>query len=197
MADKVMDLSVQRVVIKDAHEFNAEVYVIATCLDDKGASAEDILNRAVLKGLVEENIQDGDKLTLGPGGLPCYSAKDDDVPSRVAWAIAVYESDRGVRDLGKQLEDISKDDRFKALATGAAALMTAGSVAAALTTLSTEILGIVGKILQFDKDDQLFLAQDYYDADLHQTSKPKTTIYPVLENENVRLRYRFVHLDKT
>lgn len=197
MADQVMDLSVQRVVIKDAHEFNAEIYVIATCVDDKVADAEEILKRAVLNGIVEENIQDGDKLTIGPGGLPLYSAKDDDVPSRVAWAIGVYESDKGVRDLGKQLEDISKDDRFKALAIGVAALMAAGSVAAALTTLSTEILGLVGKILQFDKDDQLFLAQDYYDVDLHQTTKPKTTISPVLENENVRLRYRFVHLDKT
>ena len=197
MANQVMDLAVRRVIIKDAKEFSAEIYVLVACVDDKGTTAEDILKRANLNGVVEENIQDGDELTLGPGGLPCYSAKDGDVPSRVAWAIAVYESDKGIRDLGKQLEDISNDKRFKALAAGVAALMTAGTVAAALTMLSTEILGLIGKILQFNKDDQLFIAQDYYDVDLHQTSKPKTSIYPVLENENVRLQYRFVHIDKT
>lgn len=196
MANKALDLSVQNVHVINSKERDAEVYVIAYCIDDKVKRVEDLLDPKLLTGRVEENINDGDDLTLGPGGILCYSRKENEVPSFLSWAIAVYESDQGIRDFGSALEEVGNDERFKAITTAIGSLLTAGSPAAILVGVAAEIVGIVGKVLKLNKDDQLFMVQDFYDTDLDREGV-KTVRTVVRSNENVRLQYKLRHLDRT
>jgi hypothetical protein len=194
MGKKALDLRVQRVKIINAAEANAEIYVLGYCIDDSIGTVEDLLDPRLLTGKIEENINDGDEMTLGPGGILCYSKHDDDVPKFLSWAITVYESDHGVRDFGAALEQVGGDKRFQTMASVAAGLLSGGT-AAALAGIAGEILGIVGSVLQLDRDDQLFMVQDCYDAYLDSTG-PKTIRNVVKSNENVKLVYKLRHLDK-
>lgn len=195
MAKKALDLAVQNVHVINTKEWSAEVYVIAYCIDDKVKKVEDLLDPKLLTGKIEENINDGDDLTLGPGGILCYNKKDDNVPGFLSWAIAVYESDQGLRDFGNVLEEVGKDDRFKAITIAIVALLTAGSPAAILTGVAVEMVGLIGKILKLNKDDQLFMVQDYYDTDLDKEGI-KTVRTVIRSNENIRLQYKLRHLDR-
>ena len=194
MANKAIDLSVQNVHVINSKERDAEVYVIAYCIDNNVKKVEHLLDPKLLTGRIEENINDGDDLTLGSGGILCYSKKDDDVPSFLSWAIAVYESDQGIREFGGALEEVGKDNRFKTITTAVGTLLTAGSPAAILVGVAAEVVGLVGKVLKLNKDDQLFMVQDFYDTDLDREGV-KTVRTIVRSNENIRLQYKLRHLD--
>lgn len=196
MANKALDLCIQNVHVINSKERNAEVYVIAYCIDDKVKKVEDLLDPKLLTGRIEENVNDGDELTLGPGGILCYSKKDDEVPSFLSWAITVYESDQGVRDFGSALEEVGKDERFKAITIAIGSLLAAGSPAAILTGVASEVVGLVGKVLKFNKDDQLFMVQDSYDTDFDREGV-KTVRTVIRSNENIRLQYKLRHLDRS
>lgn len=196
MSDKALDLSVQNVHVINSKEMNAEVYVIAYCIDDTVQKAEDLLNSQLLKHKIEENINDGDDMTLGPGGILCYSKKDNNVPSFLSWAIAVYESDQGLRDFATALEQVGDNDKFKSITTAISPLLTTGSPAAILAGMAVEVVGLVGNILRLNKDDQLFLVQDFYDTDLDREGV-KTVRTVIRSNENIRLQYKLRHLDRT
>ena len=196
MANKAIDLSVQNVHVINSKERDAEVYVIAYCIDNNVKKVEHLLDPKLLTGRIEENINDGDDLTLGSGGILCYSKKDDDVPSFLSWAIAVYESDQGIREFGGALEEVGKDNRFKTITTAVGTLLTAGSPAAILVGVAAEVVGLVGKVLKLNKDDQLFMVQDFYDTDLDREGV-KTVRTIVRSNENIRLQYKLRHLDRT
>ena len=194
MGKKALDLRVQRVKIINATEANAEIYVLGYCIDDSTKKAADLLDPRLLTSKIEANINDGDEMTLGPGGILCYSKHNKDVPQFLSWAIAVYESDHGVRDFGAALQQVGKDKRFQTMTSVAAGLLSGGT-AAALAGIAGEVLGIIGSALQLDRDDQLFMVQDCYDVYLDSTG-PKTIRNVVKNNEYVKLAYKLRHLDK-
>ncbi len=110
------------------------------------------------------DVEDGAPLTLGPSGIAMYRNPAPQVPEFLDFRILVMESDQELRDAGGVIAEVTADPTYASFRDN---LLKVGGVAptAALATAAGDfVLGLVGRILKMNRDDQLIYVAGSFDA---------------------------------
>lgn len=111
-----------------------------------------------------QDIPDRSPLQIGPAGLVVYRNQHGQTPRFFDYRILVAESDQEIRKTGEILSELAADDQFVAVRDGLVALATASQPVAALVTAAADVvIGLVAKILQMNRDDQLIYIAGSFD----------------------------------
>jgi hypothetical protein len=105
-------------------------------------------------------IRRGSKLTIGSPGVQLYQ-NSGDVPPFLDIRILIARNRQGARDIGQALTGIRNNSDFKTAVAKLSSIIT-GPIGAITSQVDT-IIGIIGAILQIQKDDKLL----YYATTLH------------------------------
>jgi hypothetical protein len=154
---KVAQLNLTGVYIIDNHEIgDGEVFLISTIVD--GISKEPIT--VELKTF--HGVKDDSALPLVDPGVTLYQNMQE-VPTFLDWRLIIGESDSPIRDKGAFLKELAKDDDWKSVtATLKTALSTANPVAGVVVGLVDGLVGVIGRIMEINNDDQIgYLAVSY------------------------------------
>jgi hypothetical protein len=154
-------ISLKNVAILKKKELlsKAEVFVAWVITDDTSNEPIQMNNTNIFK-----NIKKGDSLPLGPSGLTLYRNENDKLPNYIDFKLLVIESDQGVRDFGAALDEIRKDEQYKAFRDAIISASAAAAPTAALITAGSDFaLKMIAKRLSMNKDDQMLLVEGSYD----------------------------------
>ena len=136
---------------------HAEVYILSIVTDGEQSDP--------VKVSIEtyKNIRRKDSLLLGPSGVTLYRSASESLPQFLDYRLYVMESDQAARDIGSLLEQIRSDPKFgEATAQIAAATGISGVAAPIVAPAIDLIIGVVQRILQMNKDDQLLFTAGTY-----------------------------------
>jgi hypothetical protein len=110
------------------------------------------------------DVEDGASLTLGPSGIAMYRNPAPKVPEFLDFRILVMESDQELRDTGGLIAEVTADPTYVSFRDN---LLKVGGVAptAALATAAGDfVLGLIGRLLRMNRDDQLIYVAGSFDA---------------------------------
>jgi hypothetical protein len=125
----------------------SDIYVITTIVDDYSKDPVTCELNSF------SNINKGDRLTIASEfGVKMFQCSGR-IPTYLDIRILVVRSKKGIRDLGQALASIRGDSDFKDTVQKLASLVT-GPIGI-VTAQIEQIVGVIGKILQLKKDDQL------------------------------------------
>lgn len=150
----------EEVTVKENRDLgSAEIYLATVFVDD--ASPEP---QVVDLPRFWEDVKDGEKLQLGQSGLQLYRSEPDRVPRAINWHIAIMESDKELRELGKRINEVRNDETYKSLLQRLKEAIAAGRPDLALATeLADYAFALLGHALELNRDDQIFYAPGTFD----------------------------------
>lgn len=159
-----LQVLLESIFIKDNHEFGgAEIRVASTIID--GLSTEPVIT--LLDAY--HNIADNSYLPIGRHtgdtnnpGVNLYLSQQNKIPTFLDMRFLVIEKDVDVRTWGKLLEEIKNDNDYKSIVKAITTLVANASPYNLFVGLADAVMGVVGKVLQSNEDDQLsFFAATY------------------------------------
>ncbi len=125
----------------------SEPYIVSLAIDQSGANSPSI----DFNLLPFPNVRKGDKIEFDGQGHLVYGP--DNPGEFVAYSVLFMESDEDIRNLGKTVEKIVKDE---AVSLGIKALLAAVPTYSTAITVLRELTSLVAKRMQENKDDELF-----------------------------------------
>ena len=149
---KILDWKARFEAIGIGDETN--IYVITLVADGES----DKINRLTLSPFT--HVRKGQTLSIGKFGVAMYQ-RSGLVPRYLDIRILVARSAKNLRDMGKAIQKVKNNSDVKDAVSTLAALAT-GPVGVVLSQ-AEEIMGIVGAVLELQRDDQLL----YYVATVH------------------------------
>lgn len=127
-----------------------EIYLV-TSVNDGLIEKPIVLDVKTFSG-VEEN----DFLDIGKPGIAIYQNPPGKLPRFLDIRIQIVESDKGLRDAGKVLTEISNDQDFKDTQKVLSTLATTATpMLSTVVDLTDKVINIVGGILKMNQDDQI------------------------------------------
>ena len=125
----------------------SEPYIVSMAIDESGAN-----NPAIdFNVLPFPNIRKGDTVVMEGQGHLIYGPSN---PGEfLAYTVLFMESDQDIRTLGKTIGEVVESEAVK---IGAKALLNAVPTYGTAISILTQLTGLVSKLMQQNKDDELF-----------------------------------------
>ena len=145
------------------------------------AATQSVLSARALMEI--DNIKDGHQMYFGDTGYALYRA--DKIPVSFNWSLLAFESDRDVRQLGQDIDNVISIPEFDGFASNVLLLAGAAAnpAAAAGVAIAKFVFGVVANQMSKNKDDQIgILYQSFNKFEHYPHGERKKDDVPDLSN---------------